>query len=82
MSGAGFASVSVHEVESHIDYPTTAAMVDATTRSSAPAVLARQALGARWEQVLWSMHEHAQSVLGSGPQRVTLTAYLTVGTRR
>ncbi|WP_426751419.1 class I SAM-dependent methyltransferase [Myxococcus sp. Y35] len=81
MSGAGFADVSVHEVEGHIDYPSTAAMVDATTRSSAPVVLARKALGARWDELLWAMHEHAQSELGSGPQRVTLTAYLTVGVK-
>ncbi|NVJ07800.1 class I SAM-dependent methyltransferase [Myxococcus sp. AM001] len=81
MSGAGFTHVTVHEVEGHIDYPSTAAMVDATTRSSAPVVLARRALGAQWDSLLWSMHEHAQAELGPGPQRVTLTAYVTTGAR-
>ncbi|MFP2959277.1 class I SAM-dependent methyltransferase [Myxococcus sp. 1LA] len=81
MASAGFTDVTVHEVEDTIDYPSTAAMVDATTRSSAPVVLARRALGAKWEPLLWSMHEHAQAELGPGPQRVTLTAYLTTGSR-
>ncbi len=82
MCQGGFCDVSVHEVEGHIDYPSTAAMVDATTRSSAPVVLASKAMGDQWEPLLWSMHERALSELGSGPQRVTLTAYLTVGARR
>ncbi|AEI66478.1 class I SAM-dependent methyltransferase [Corallococcus macrosporus] len=81
MASAGFVKVTVHEVQAHLDYPSTAVMVDATTRSSAPAVLARRALGAQWEPLFWSMHEHAQAELGAGPQRVTLTAYLTTGAR-
>jgi SAM-dependent methyltransferase len=82
MSGAGFADVAVHEVVAHAAYASTAALVDAMIRSSAPIVLARKALGEKWDDVARALLERVSAALGPGPQVAAFNAYLTVGTRR
>nr|WP_225936917.1 class I SAM-dependent methyltransferase [Myxococcus sp. RHSTA-1-4] len=82
MAGAGFAGVSVHEVTAHAEYASTAALVDAMVRSSAPVVLARKALGERWGAVERALLEKVTTEVGAGPQVCAFNAYLTVGTRR
>lgn len=82
MSGAGFADVAVHEVSARVEYASTAALVDAMVRSSAPVVLARKALGERWCTVERTLLEKVTAELGTGPQVGSFNAYLTVGTRR
>jgi SAM-dependent methyltransferase len=82
MSGAGFADVAVHEVVAQAAYASTAALVDAMIRSSAPIVLARKALGEKWDDVARALLERVSAALGPGPQVAAFNAYLTVGTRR
>ncbi|MCP3099091.1 class I SAM-dependent methyltransferase [Myxococcus sp. K15C18031901] len=82
MGDAGFTDVEVHELTARVDYASTAAMVDAMVRSSAPVVLARQALGERWPGIHRALEEKVAAVMGDGPQVFLFNAYLTVGTRR
>ncbi|MCY1082736.1 class I SAM-dependent methyltransferase [Archangium lansingense] len=82
MSGAGFVDVAVHEVAARVEYASTAALVDAMIRSSAPIVLARRALGQKWNDVARALVERVSAELGSGPQVCAFNAYLTVGMRR
>ena len=82
MSGAGFVDVAVHEVTGRAEYASTAAMVDAMMRSSAPVVLTRKALGEKWAPVERAILEKVSAELGTGPQVGLFNAYLTVGTRR
>lgn len=82
MSGAGFVDVSVHEASARVDYASTAALVDAMVRSSAPMVLAQRALGEKWAAVERALLDKVLSGLGTGPQVGLFNAYLTVGSRR
>ena len=82
MSGGGFVDVTVHEVSAHAEYVSTAALVDAMARSSAPVVLARKALGEKWGAVEQAMLGKVSAELGTGPQSAAFNAYLTVGTRK
>ncbi|MFP2928961.1 class I SAM-dependent methyltransferase [Pyxidicoccus sp. 3LG] len=82
MSGAGFADVGVHEVQASVRYASTAELVDAMVRSSAPIVLARRALGEKWDGVARAFGERVAAELGTGPQTLLFNAYLTVGTRK
>ncbi|NMO22618.1 class I SAM-dependent methyltransferase [Pyxidicoccus fallax] len=82
MAGAGFVDVAVHEVSADARYASTAALVDAMARSSAPVVLARKALGEKWGGFERAFLEKVTAELGTGPQVCTFNAYLTVGTRR
>jgi SAM-dependent methyltransferase len=82
MSGAGFAEVTVHEVVAHVAYASSAALVDAMIRSSAPIVLARKRLGEQWDGVARALLERVSAELGTGPQAGTFNAYVTVGTRK
>lgn len=82
MSGAGFLDVSVHEVEARVGYASTAALVDAMIRSSAPIVLARKALGDKWDGVARTLLERVSAALGPGAQVGAFHAYLTVGARK
>lgn len=82
MAGAGFADVAVHEVQVPARYGSSAELVDAMARSSAPIVLARKALGDKWDGVARALLERVTAELGSGPQVLAFHAYLTVGTRK
>jgi ubiquinone/menaquinone biosynthesis C-methylase UbiE len=82
MSGAGFIEVTVHEVGAQVEYGSTAAMVDAMVRSSAPLVLTRKALGEKWGAIDRGLLEKVSAELGSGRQVCAFNAYLTVGTCR
>jgi ubiquinone/menaquinone biosynthesis C-methylase UbiE len=81
MSGAGFVEVAVHEVSAHVEYPSTAAMVDAMVRSGAPIALMRRTLGEKWDAVERALLEKVSAELGTGRQTLAFNAYLTVGTR-
>ncbi|QSQ20048.1 methyltransferase domain-containing protein [Pyxidicoccus parkwayensis] len=82
MSGAGFVEVSVHEATASVDYASTAALVDAMVRSSAPIVLAQRALGSKWKDVEQALLDKVVAEVGTGPQVVLFNAYLTVGSRK
>lgn len=82
MAGAGFVDVSVHELSARVDYASTAALVDAMVRSAAPMVLARKALGAKWEAIERGLLDKVSAALGTGPQAGAFNAYLTVGSRK
>lgn len=82
MAEGGFRDVAVHEVEARVEYSSTDRMLDMFVRSSAPMVLARKALGEKWDGLLHTLRERVLKELGSGAQRLTFTAYLTVGTRK
>lgn len=81
MSEAGFRGVIVRELEARLTYPSTDAMIDSTVRSSAPLMMAKRAMGERWDPLIVALRERVNGLLGSGPQEVTLGAYLTTGTR-
>ena len=82
MEQAGFRDVAVHEVVAHWDFASVQAMIGSFAGNSAPVVLTKQRLGARWPSVQDEVVRRLTAEFGSGPQRLTLTAYLTVGTRR
>jgi ubiquinone/menaquinone biosynthesis C-methylase UbiE len=82
MSGAGFVDVSVHEASARVDYASTAALVDAMTRSSAPILLASKALGEKWAGIERALLAKVSAELGPGPQVGFFNAYLTVGSRK
>ncbi|WP_309893621.1 class I SAM-dependent methyltransferase [Archangium sp.] len=82
MSGAGFVEVAVHEVSARVEYASTAAMVEAMVRASAPVALARKALGEKWGAIERALIEKVSAELGTGRQVIAYNAYLTVGTRR
>ncbi|MFP2913518.1 class I SAM-dependent methyltransferase, partial [Pyxidicoccus sp. 3LFB2] len=82
MAGAGFVDVSVHEAQAPARYGSSAELVDAMIRSSAPIVLARKALGEKWDGVARALLERVSAELGSGPQVLAFHAYLTVGMKK
>ncbi|WP_437281628.1 methyltransferase domain-containing protein [Sorangium sp. So ce375] len=82
MEAAGFRGVSVHEVEHAQDVPSTEEFWRTVCRSNAPLVLLRDKLGAeRWEALGDAILGKLRARFGDGPQHLSRTALLGVGSR-
>ena len=82
MEAGPFGDVAVHEVVAHWDFTSVQAMITSFSGSSAPVALTKQRLAARWSDVEAELVRRLTVQFGEGPQRLSMTAYLTVGVRR
>ncbi|WP_437552563.1 methyltransferase domain-containing protein [Sorangium sp. So ce367] len=82
MEAAGFRDVSVREVEHSRESPSTEEFWRSVCRTNAPLVLLRDKLGEeRWEAFGKAILGRLQARFGDGPQQLSMTALLGVGTR-
>jgi SAM-dependent methyltransferase len=81
MTAAGFRDVVVHNVEAVSEFASTAEMIQSFGRSSAPVALARQKAGAGWPELARALTERVTRSLGSGAQRISMPALLSLGVR-
>lgn len=77
--GGSFANVEVHPVSTVVDYPSVDALWASMERSMAPIVLMRGGLGERWAPAAAAARTAMAGVLGNGPAKLTMNAWLTVG---
>jgi SAM-dependent methyltransferase len=81
MEAAGFRDVVVHKLDTTLEFPTTREMIATFGRSSAPVALVREKAGGSWPALEAALIERLTGSFGSGPQRITMPAYLTLGVR-
>lgn len=80
MSAAGFTGVSVEEISASEEAATLDEAWSFMSRGSAPFALLRKNLGEEaWQGVERGLLETLRKQYGSGPQRLTMTAYLGMG---
>lgn len=82
MRAAGFHGVTVREVASVVRFSSLADAFASFERSNAPIAFLRKNVGEdTWARVSAEVRKHLATVLGDGPQDVTMTAWLTIGSR-
>jgi SAM-dependent methyltransferase len=80
MSAAGFTGIAVEEISATEDIATLDEAWWFMSRGSAPFALLKKNLGeATWQGVERGLLEALRKKYGSGPQRLTMTAYLGMG---
>jgi hypothetical protein len=77
---ASFANVEVHEFTVTQVAPSADALWESMTRTMAPVVLMKNALGDKFAHVDGVAREAIRKVVGDGVAKLELPAYLTVGT--
>lgn len=81
MEAAGFADAAVHEVETGVDFPSTAEFWQTQQRCSAPLALLQRAFGDAWAPIGAGVLERMIAAHGAGPQRLAMIALLTEGVK-
>jgi ubiquinone/menaquinone biosynthesis C-methylase UbiE len=79
---ASFAAVEVHEVTTVQEAPSADALWESMTRTMAPVALMKKSLGERFAAVDAAARGAIRGVVGDGVARISLRAYLAVGTAR
>jgi SAM-dependent methyltransferase len=77
--GRSFVDVEVHPASIVVDHPSVDALWASMERSMAPIVLMRRGLGERWAPLARAARNAMARVLGDGPVKLTMNAWLTVG---
>ena len=77
-----FANVEVHQLTTVQHAPSADALWESMTRTMAPVVLMKKALGDKFAAVDAAARTAIRGVVGNGAAEVTLRAHLTVGTAR
>ncbi|MGZ6097360.1 MAG: ubiquinone biosynthesis protein UbiE, partial [Myxococcaceae bacterium] len=77
--GRSFVDVEVHPASNVVDYSSVEALWASMERSMAPIVLMRRGLGERWAPLARAARTAMAKVLGDGPVKLTMNAWLTVG---
>lgn len=79
MSEGGFTDVVVHEVVGEVQAASTRELVEFFSRTNAPVVLRKRALGEAWGPVQEQLIERLEKGFGAGPQQLLMPANLTFG---
>ncbi|HSP19702.1 MAG TPA: ubiquinone biosynthesis protein UbiE, partial [Myxococcaceae bacterium] len=78
--GRSFVDVVVHPASIAVDYTSVDALWASMERSMAPIVLMRRGVGeGRWAPLAGAARSAMAGVLGKGPVKLTMEAFLTVG---
>jgi ubiquinone/menaquinone biosynthesis C-methylase UbiE len=82
MRAGGFDDVTARAVVNVIRFGSLAEAFASFERANAPIAMLRKNVGRTvWESVAAKVRKHLAAVLGDGPQEVTMTAWLTIGSR-
>jgi SAM-dependent methyltransferase len=81
MSEGGFTDVVVHEVVGEVQIASTRELVEFFSRTNAPVVLRKRALGEAWGPVQEQLIARLEKAFGAGPQQLLSPANLTFGLR-
>lgn len=78
-AAAGLGDIEVHQVTFDLDYASSEELWKSIERTFAPIALMREKLGPAWPGAAAKLHAALVAAVGTGPQKITMPAWLSVG---